>query len=433
MSTLTEITNKLATLTNIFNTFIGKAKTTDELSLQSPINALAKIRVFLDGESQYVTADQIMGTEGVTGLNIVVYKINLESQPDSIAGYINSMDSLEVALGVMPKFEFIIAGSNVIPRVIRYHIIGVQHGTYGNQGSRVLGYENLAIEYDSHEFINRLILENFGEDADGNPTYNGVKVDTTVAQRDVYDGLDSTDNTISLAANRGKELKDVQDTQQIAINLNTSKETNISHPLVETAVPLGAVFTDNDTVYTHPANHSPSIISQDATNRFVTDAEKATWNGKEPSNVAPIADDKVTVFNSDGSKRYEDYGSGTASLLSKTKTYTSGAQTITADFDIAQVDSLLVGNTPLQRDSQYSVSGSVVTILDTLTSGAVIELNYWKANAVNATNYTKAESDAKFSDKLDKTAEIQAFVSLTLADYDAITTKSATTIYFIEE
>ncbi|WP_205728672.1 tail fiber domain-containing protein [Flavobacterium sp. GT3P67] len=33
--------------------------------------------------------------------------------------------------------------------------------------------------------------------------------------------------------------------------------------------------------YTHPANHPPSIITQDASNRFVTDAEKATWNGKQ--------------------------------------------------------------------------------------------------------------------------------------------------------
>jgi len=32
-----------------------------------------------------------------------------------------------------------------------------------------------------------------------------------------------------------------------------------------------------------------------------------------------------------------------------------------------------------------------------LTSGAVIELNYWKANAVNATNYTKAESDGLYA------------------------------------
>lgn len=32
--------------------------------------------------------------------------------------------------------------------------------------------------------------------------------------------------------------------------------------------------------YTHPANHAPSVITQDANNRFVSDTEKATWNGK---------------------------------------------------------------------------------------------------------------------------------------------------------
>ena len=33
--------------------------------------------------------------------------------------------------------------------------------------------------------------------------------------------------------------------------------------------------------YTHPANHAPSIITQDSSNRFVTDAEKTTWSGKQ--------------------------------------------------------------------------------------------------------------------------------------------------------
>ena len=35
------------------------------------------------------------------------------------------------------------------------------------------------------------------------------------------------------------------------------------------------------TAYSHPASHAPSIITQDATNRFVTDAEKAVWNAKQ--------------------------------------------------------------------------------------------------------------------------------------------------------
>ncbi|WP_341323349.1 hypothetical protein NSQ62_07715 [Solibacillus sp. FSL H8-0523] len=38
--------------------------------------------------------------------------------------------------------------------------------------------------------------------------------------------------------------------------------------------------------YTHPSNHPASIITQDTNNRFVTDAEKATWNEKAPNSTA---------------------------------------------------------------------------------------------------------------------------------------------------
>lgn len=38
--------------------------------------------------------------------------------------------------------------------------------------------------------------------------------------------------------------------------------------------------------YSHPANHPASIITQDATNRFVTDAEKTAWNAKASTTVA---------------------------------------------------------------------------------------------------------------------------------------------------
>ena len=174
-----------------------------------------------------------------------------------------------------------------------------------------------------HSHLNKPTLDNFGEDANGEPTYNGVKVDTTIAQRDVYDGLDSLDNTISLSANNGKVLKDVQDTQQTAIDLNTAKETNIAHPLVETAVPINALFTD--TIYEHPTNHPATIIAQTSSYRFVTDAEKATWNSKaiqqdiidysEPLNVPPIADNKVAVYNLDGTRRYEDLPEADKSLF----------------------------------------------------------------------------------------------------------------------
>ena len=38
--------------------------------------------------------------------------------------------------------------------------------------------------------------------------------------------------------------------------------------------------------YTHPSTHAASMISQDSNNRFVTDAEKNTWNAKASTAVA---------------------------------------------------------------------------------------------------------------------------------------------------
>lgn len=70
---------------------------------------------------------------------------------------------------------------------------------------------------------------------------------------------------------------------------NNKAEGNHGHNNATTSVPGFMSATDKtklDTVatnannYTHPANHAPSIITQDASNRFVTDTEKTTWNGK---------------------------------------------------------------------------------------------------------------------------------------------------------
>jgi hypothetical protein len=53
--------------------------------------------------------------------------------------------------------------------------------------------------------------------------------------------------------------------------------------------------------YSHPANHPASIISQDANNRFVTDTEKATWNGKASTAVATTGANGL-MSNTDKSK-----------------------------------------------------------------------------------------------------------------------------------
>ena len=58
--------------------------------------------------------------------------------------------------------------------------------------------------------------------------------------------------------------------------VNTLLDSKVDDSQVLTNVPANAKFTD--TIYTHPANHSPSIITQDSSNRFVSDTEKSNWN-----------------------------------------------------------------------------------------------------------------------------------------------------------
>ena len=107
----------------------------------------------------------------------------------------------------------------------------------------------------------------------------------TLVRSDV--GLGNVDNTTDAT-------KPVSSAQQTALNLKADKTQ------VLTNVPANAIFTD--TKYSHPAKHPASVITQDANNRFVTDAEKTAWNAKEtPAN----AQTKATTALNDA-KNYVD-------------------------------------------------------------------------------------------------------------------------------
>ena len=67
-----------------------------------------------------------------------------------------------------------------------------------------------------------------------------------------------------------------------SILLGNGTTTPHEYPTKTTVATLITNALSGISTYTHPATHAPSIISQDASNRFVTDAEKATWNAKAP-------------------------------------------------------------------------------------------------------------------------------------------------------
>ena len=128
-------------------------------------------------------------------------------------------------------------------------------GDTGNIGATGNGISSVALISGTHA-------------AGTTDTYRITFTDATTFDFTVYNGADGLGS--------GDMVKATYDTNNSGVVDNAEKVNGLT---VLTAVPSGAVFTD--TIYTHPANHPPSIITQDASNRFVTDTEKTTWNGKQ--------------------------------------------------------------------------------------------------------------------------------------------------------
>lgn len=97
--------------------------------------------------------------------------------------------------------------------------------------------------------IDTIVERNVSNDKYAEVVAVGQNIEDIVSIAANLDTILTTSSDHTLLTNIGTLTHEQLET---AIALNTAKVSNIDHPLVETAVPLGAVFTDTDTVYTHP-------------------------------------------------------------------------------------------------------------------------------------------------------------------------------------
>ncbi|MGB8455143.1 MAG: hypothetical protein WCD89_22785 [Anaerocolumna sp.] len=72
------------------------------------------------------------------------------------------------------------------------------------------------------------------------------------------------------------EIKKVNDSK---VNIEVDKGLSANDYTTAEKNKLSGI-ADNANNYTHPVTHPPAIIAQDANNRFISDTEKAAWNGK---------------------------------------------------------------------------------------------------------------------------------------------------------
>ena len=160
--------------------------------------------------------------------------------------------------------------------------------------------------------------------------------------------------------------------------------------------------------YSHPANHPPSIISQDASNRFVTDTEKSTWNAKQ---AALVSGTDIKTINSTsllgaGNINLNDtYYTETEvnSLLSnrvatntaitgatKTKITYDAKGLVTGGADLANTD--MPASIDATKIANGSVSNTEFQYLDGVTSAIQTQLSA-KMDALNVTTGTSLTID----------------------------------------
>lgn len=164
-------------------------------------------------------------------------------------------------------------------------------GTFGN--SRYL------IATSDPMLPNAIALANLSTGILRNTTSTGIPVIAVAGDFPILN-----QNTTGNAAT-ATILKDARTINGISFN----GSSDITLPVVTTSVDGIMSATDKiklDSIaassnnYTHPTNHPPSIITQDANNRFVTDSEKSSWNAKEAINkTVAVKTTNYTVESTD--------------------------------------------------------------------------------------------------------------------------------------
>lgn len=162
--------------------------------------------------------------------------------------------------------------------------------------------------------------------------------DWTPAPEDIQAEIDKKADKTELPTKLSQLTKDINFDERYytETEVNTKLDGKVDNSRVLTDVPANAKFTDTittingktgaiakadivalgipaqDTVYTHPANHPASMITESTTKRFVSDTEKNNWNSKAeisdiPTRVGQLQNDKNYVTQAElGSAGYGD-------------------------------------------------------------------------------------------------------------------------------
>lgn len=139
-------------------------------------------------------------------------------------------------------------------------------------------------------------------------------------------------------------------------------------------------IAENANNYVHPNTHAPSIIEQDENNRFVTDAEKITWNAKQG---ALVSGTNIKTINGNSV-----LGSGDLVIATS-----SDWNAINATLTYASADSpTFVANTSIDLTSMISVGMKIKLTQATIKYFIVTAITSTTITLYGGTDYTLANA-----------------------------------------
>jgi len=255
-------------------------------------------------------------------------------------------------------------------------------------------------------------LDGIDNGAATNVTTNLSEGTTTTTSVDV-NSSDGTNATIAQASSsRAGVLSSAKFDEIVA---NNAKVSNVSHPLVEKAVPSNAVFTDTETVTS--ISISANVITYVDENGNDTDIDLTTY--LDDSNLARLTSGALNGSTGLATFTRDDASTFTIDMsafldaitLNNTLTSTSTTEGLTANQGKIlkdTIDALVDTNTQLS-DGDIAAMGYIKTYTDTntqLSDSDITALGYIKTDTntqlsdsdIGALGYVKTDNDTQLSD-----------------------------------
>jgi hypothetical protein len=139
---------------------------------------------------------------------------------------------------------------------------------------------------------------------------------------------------------------------------------------IQLAVTKVGGMDDNANNYSHPANHAATVITEDSTHRFATDAEKTTWNAKVATGDSRLSDSRDPNAHNHASTDITSFATDVAATASVTAN-TAKVSNATHTGDVTGDTTLSIGNNKVVLAMMDTMATDSFLGRDTASTGNV--------------------------------------------------------------